>query len=222
MQQVWTLYAQGLGHAKEAANWTEWWVFWRRVAAGLNEDQQMQVLEAVASAMQKTVQQATQRNGGKSSYGSYDDMLRLFAAVEAVPWQYRQEMGQWMLQRLKRPDESVQTWWAIGRLAARQSLAANAHLVMPPSAAQEFLDATLRQDWRKNETAMFAAVQITRMTGDVARDFPDTVRAHVLEKLRAAGASARWITLVETVVQMEAEDQKRSLGDSLPPGLILL
>src|SRR5690606_37979745 len=152
--------------AKETANWTEWWVFWRRVAAGLNEDQQMQVLEAVAAAMQKTVQQSTQRNGGKSSHGSYDDMLRLFAAMEAVPWQYRQEMGQWMLQRLQRADESVQTWWAIGRLAARQSLAANAHLVMPPSAAQEFLQATLAQDWRKNETAMFAAVQIARMTGD--------------------------------------------------------
>src|SRR5690606_28819409 len=199
----------------------EWWVFWRRVAAGLNEAQQMELLEDVAGHMQKAVQQTT-RSGGKSSHGSYDDMLRLFAAMEAVPWQYRQEMGQWMLQRLKREGETVQTWWAIGRLAARQSLAANAHLVMPPDAAQEFLDATLTQDWRKNETAMFAAVQMTRMTGDRARDFPDTVRAHVLEKLRAAGASARWITLVETVVQMEAEDQKRSLGDSLPPGLILL
>jgi len=222
MQQVWALYEQGLGHAKETANWTEWWVFWRRVAAGLSEDQQMQVLEAVAGAMQKTVQQATVRNGGKSSQGSYDDMLRLFAAMEAVPWQYRQEMGQWMLQRLQRPDESVQTWWALGRLAARQSLAANAHLVMPPSAAQEFLDATLQQDWRKNETAMFAAVQITRMTGDMARDFPDSVRQQVLEKMRAAGAPARWIALVESVVQMQAEDQKRSLGDSLPPGLVLL
>lgn len=222
MDQVWALYAQGLGHAKEAANWTEWWVFWRRVAAGLNEAQQMQVLEAVAGAMQKTVQQVTQRNGGKSSYGSYDDMLRLFAAMEAVPWQYRQEMGQWMLQRLQREGESVQTWWAIGRLAGRQPLAANAHLVMPPSAAQEFLDATLAQDWRKNETAMFAAVQITRMTGDRTRDFPDSVRSAVLDKMRVAGAPERWIALVQEVVQMQAEDQKRSLGDSLPPGLVLL
>lgn len=224
--QVWSLYEQGLGHAKEAANWTEWWVFWRRVAAGLNEEQQMQVLEAVAGAMQKTVQQTTQRSvasgGGKASLGSYDDMLRLFAAMEAVPWSYRQEMGQWMLQRLKRPDESVQTWWAIGRVAARQPLAANAHLVMPPAAAQEFLDATLQQDWRKNETAMFAAVQIARMTGDRARDVPDAVRQQVLEKMRASGAPERWVTLVEQVVQMEAEDQKRSLGDSVPPGLVLL
>ena len=197
-------------------------MFWRRVAAGLDEAQQMQVLEAVAAAMQKTVQQATQRNGGKSSHGSYDDMLRLLAAMEAVPWQYRQEMGQWMLQRLQRPDASPQTWWAIGRLAARQSLAANAHLVMPPEAAQEFLDATLAQDWRKHETAMFAAVQMARMTGDRARDLPDAVRAQVLDKMRAAGAPARWLALVDSVVTMDAEDQRRSLGDSLPPGLVLL
>ena len=69
--------------------------------------------------MQKAVQQTTQRSGGKSTHGSYEDMLRLFAAMEAVPWQYRQEMGQWMLTRLKRADETVQTWWAIGRIAAR-------------------------------------------------------------------------------------------------------
>ena len=221
MEQVWALYAQGLGHPKETANWTEWWVFWRRVAAGLNEAQQMELLEDVAGHMQKAVQQTT-RSGGKSSHGSYDDMLRLFAAMEAVPWQYRQEMGQWMLQRLKRPDETAQTWWAIGRLAARQSLAANAHLVMPPDAAQEFLNATLAQDWRRNETAMFAALQIARMTGDRARDLPDPVRAQVLEKMRSSGAPQRWTAMVEQVVQMDADDQKRSLGDSLPPGLVLL
>ena len=50
--QVWQLHAQGLGHAGEAANWTEWWVFWRRVAAGLGEEQQMQLLEAVAACLQ--------------------------------------------------------------------------------------------------------------------------------------------------------------------------
>lgn len=219
--QVWALYAQGLGHGKEAANWTEWWVFWRRVAAGLNEAQQMELLEDVAGHMQKAVQQ-TNRSGGKSSHGSYDDMLRLFAAMEAVPWQYRQEMGQWMLQRLKRPDETVHTWWAIGRLAARQSLAANAHLVMPPEAALEFVNATLAQDWRKNEAAMFAAVQMARMTGDRALDLPEPVRAQVLEKMRSCGAPARWVAMVEQVVQMEVEDQQRSLGDSLPPGLVLL
>ena len=219
VDQVWPLHAQGLAHSGEAANWTEWWVFWRRIAAGLDEARQMALLEDVAGKMQKTVQQAAQRS---ARYGSYDDMLRLFAAMEAVPWQYRQEMGQWMLQRLKKPGEPVHTWWAIGRLAARQPLAANAHQVMPPQAAQEFLCAAMAQDWRKNETAMFAAVQMARMTGDRARDLPDDVRAQVLAQLRASGAPARWISLVAEVQPLAAEDQQRSWGDSLPPGLVLL
>jgi len=226
VEQVWALYPQGLGHGKEPGNWTEWWVFWRRVAAGLNEAQQMELLEDVAGHMQKAVQQTARKradgSGGKSSHGSYDDMLRLFAAMEAVPWQYRQEMGQWMLQRLKREGETVQTWWAIGRLAARQPMAANAHLVMPPNAAQEFVQATLAQDWRRNETAMFAALQMARMTGDRARDLPDALRSAVLDKMRSSGAPERWIAMVRQVVEMDAEDQQRSLGDSLPPGLALL
>ncbi|MEJ5028472.1 Hsp70 family protein [Comamonas sp. MYb69] len=226
VEQVWALYPQGLGHGKDPGNWTEWWVFWRRVAAGLNEAQQMELLEDVAGHMQKAVQQTARKrgdgSGGKSSHGSYDDMLRLFAAMEAVPWQYRQEMGQWMLQRLKREGETVQTWWAIGRLAARQPMAANAHLVMPPAAAQEFVQATLAQDWRRNETAMFAALQMARMTGDRARDLPDALRTDVLDKMRSSGAPERWIAMVSQVVEMDAEDQQRSLGDSLPPGLVLL
>ncbi len=70
-------------------------------------------------------------------------MLRLFAAMEAVPWQYRQEMGQWMLQRLQRPDETVQTWWAIGRLAARQAAGCQRPSGDAAEAAQEFVHATL-------------------------------------------------------------------------------
>ena len=41
VQQLWQLYPQGLAHGQEGANWTQWWVLWRRVAAGLNEEQQM-------------------------------------------------------------------------------------------------------------------------------------------------------------------------------------
>ncbi len=217
LQQLWQLYPHGLAHPGEPASWTEWWVLWRRVAAGLDEAQQLQVLEDVAGCMQKTVERSA-----RARWGSYEDMLRLFAAMEAVPWQYRREMGQWMLARLERPDEPQQTWWAIGRLAARTALAANAHRVMPPGAAQEFLAAALAQDWRRNEHAMFAAVQIARRTGERALDVEDGMRAQVLDKLAASGAPERWLAQVREVAELAEEDRQRSLGDSLPPGLVLI
>ena len=219
VQQLWQLYPQALAHPGEPGNWTQWWVLWRRVAAGLDEAQQMQVLEDVAGCMQKAVQRS---GAARSRWGSYDDMLRLFAAMEAVPWQYRQEMGQWMLARLAHPDEPQHSWWAIGRLAARSALAANAHQVMPAQAAQEFLAAALEQDWRSNEHAMFAAVQIARKTGERTLDLPEEQRTLVLQRLQASGAPERWQQLVREVVELQPEDQQRSLGDSLPPGLVLL
>ena len=56
----------------------------------------------------------------------------------------------------------------------------------------------------------------------VSQQFLSLEFAQVLDKMRAAAAPQRWLQLVEQVVPMDAQDQQRSLGDSLPPGLVLL
>jgi len=220
MAQVWALHDQGIAHPQDSGNWAEWWIFWRRAAAGLSEAQQMQLLEDVAGHMQ----QAGQRAQGKSSaLGSYDDMVRLFSVLENVPWAYRLEMGQWMLERLRKPGESVQTWWALGRICSRVPLSpAGAHQIIPPEQLDPFLEAVLAQDWRQNDSAMFAAVQMARMTGDRARDLSDAQRAQIAERLQQVGAPAVWQAMVAGVVELDAAEQRRSFGESLPPGLQLI
>ena len=220
MTQVWALHDQGIAHAQDSGNWAEWWIFWRRAAAGLSEAQQMQLLEDVAGHMQ----QAGQRAQGKSSaLGSYDDMVRLFAVLENVPWAYRLEMAQWMLERLAKPGESAQTWWALGRICSRMPLGpAGAHQIIPPEQLDPFLAAVLAQDWRHNDSAMFAAVQMARMTGDRARDLSDAQRAPVLARLAQQRAPENWQAMVAGVVELDAAEQRRSFGESLPPGLVLI
>lgn len=219
IDQVWALHAQGLAHPQDSGNWAEWWIFWRRAAAGLSEAQQMQLLEDVAGHMQ----QAGQRTAKSPALGSYDDMVRMFAVLENVPWAYRLEMGQWMLDRLRKPGESLQTWWALGRLCSRVPLGpAGAHQIIPPEQLDPFLQAVLAQDWRHNESAMFAAVQMARMTGDRARDLSDVQRAPVLARLQQQRAPANWQAMVASVVELDAVEQRRSFGESLPPGLVLL
>ncbi len=220
MAQVWALHDQGIAHPQDSGNWAEWWIFWRRAAAGLSEALQMQLLEDVAGHMQ----QAGQRAQGKASaLGSYDDMVRLFAVLENVPWAYRLEMGQWMLERLRKPGESVQTWWALGRICSRVPLSpAGAHQIIPPEQLDPFLEAVLAQDWRHNDSAMFAAVQMARMTGDRARDLSDAQRAQIAERLQQVGAPAVWQAMVAGVVELDAAEQRRSFGESLPPGLQLI
>ena len=50
------------------------------------------------------------------------------------------ELGGWLLQRLKKPRENVQTWWAIGRLGAREPVYGSAHHVVPAATAEQWLE----------------------------------------------------------------------------------
>jgi hypothetical protein len=60
------------------------------------------------------------------------------------------------------------------------------------------------------------------MTGDRSRDINETLRAEVLRRLSGVGAPANWSAMVREVMQLDQSDEKRMLGDALPPGLKLI
>ena len=90
------------------------------------------------------------------------------------------------------------------------------------STVGQWLAAILALDWKKVEPAGFAAAHLARMTGDRTRDIDDTLRAEILRRLSAVGAPANWSAMVREVVQLDQADEKRMLGEALPPGLKLL
>ncbi len=71
------------------------------------------------------------------------------------------------------------------------------------------------------EGALFAAVQLARLSGDRSRDLDDSRRVAIVDTLRTAGASPGWERLVSEAVGMEGADEARALGDTLPVGLRL-
>jgi len=135
---------------------------------------------------------------------------------------HKVQLGNWLLQRLQKPGENPQTWWALGRIGARQPLYASLHHVVPPVVAAQWLQALLAADWSQAEPAAFAATQIARCTGDRARDVPDALRQQVLEQLVAARAPSGWVAMVREVTALNAADTKRMFGESLPVGLQLV
>ena len=151
-----------------------------------------------------------------------DDMLRMAASFERLSVPNKVQLGTWLLQRLQKPGENPQTWWALGRIGARQPLYASLHHVVPPEVAAVWLQALLAADWSQAEPAAFAATQIARATGDRARDIPEPLRQRVLERLVAARAAPGWIAMVREVTALDAADTKRVLGESLPAGLKLV
>jgi len=221
VQQLWELFAPGIAHSKEPQQWAEWWTLWRRVAGGLTAEQQDMVFEAIAYYLQPAGGQDIPAPGGPPML-ALDEMLRMAASFERLAVAHKVQLGNWLLQRLQKPGENPQTWWALGRIGARQPLYASLHHVVPPVVAAQWLQALLAADWSQAEPAAFAATQIARCTGDRARDVPDALRQQVLEQLVAARAPSGWVAMVREVTALNAADTKRMFGESLPVGLQLV
>ncbi len=219
IEQLWSLFGQGIQYRNQSQNWSEWWTLWRRVAGGLDQQAQLRVLDGIAFELQP-------EGKGKRPHGpkkqGYDDMVRLAAALERLPVERKIEVVEWLLARLRKPAENPQSWWAVGRIAARVPFSGSAHNIVPADIAAGWLEANLALDWKRVEPAAFAAVQIARLSGDRTRDLLPELRTRVRERLIALKAPPSWITLVSEVVEMDAADERRLLGDSLPPGLKLL
>lgn len=218
IEQLFGLFGQGLQYVQENRNWSEWWTLWRRAAGGLPEAAQLAVLEVLAGHLE----QADARRTRDPVQASYDDMVRLAASLERVPTMHRIEVGKWLLSRLHNPAEKAHTWWALGRVGARESLYGSTHTVVPADIAAGWLDAVLAVDWKRVEHAAFAAAQIARLTGDRARDLPAERRDEVVRRLIAMRAPQGWIAMVRDGTRPDEAEQRRSFGEALPPGLRLI
>jgi hypothetical protein len=152
----------------------------------------------------------------------YDDMVRLAGSLEHVSSERKVQVGDWLSTRLLAHDENTQTWWALGRIGARVPFYGSAHAVVPREAAERWLSACLGADFAKEEQAAFAAAVISRMSGDRQRDLPLSARTQVAKRLEVAGAPDAWRRMVTEVTHLDAVEERRIFGESLPEGLRLM
>jgi len=224
IEQLWALFDTGVQHHKDNQVCAEWWTLWRRVAGGLNSEQQLRLLDDFAFNLQADAAQRGSRPVTLVN-GSDDDMLRLGASLERIPGAYKAEVGAWLIKRLEkagREAADTNTLWALARVGARQPFHGSAHEVVDSATVAEWLHVLLALDWKKTEPAAFAATHLARMTGDRSRDIGDELRATVLTRLKAVGAPPLWQAMVSEVTQLDEANTKRMLGEALPPGLKLI
>nr|WP_315259240.1 Hsp70 family protein [uncultured Duganella sp.] len=244
IEQLWAMFDSGVQNHKDSQVCAEWWTLWRRVAGGLSVEAQLRVLDDFAFNVQADAAERGRRPVTLVN-GSEEDMLRLGASLERIPGNYKAEIGAWMLDQLHKASRSAakaaanktrtgaadvaraeaaqgRFLWGLSRVGARQPFHGSAHDVVETAIVEQWLDSVLQLDWKKVEPAGFAAAHLARMSGDRSRDINDTLRADVLRRLSGIGAPANWSAMVRDVVQLDQADEKRMLGDALPPGLKLI
>jgi molecular chaperone DnaK (HSP70) len=213
------LLAERLAFPDEARGWQQFFIAWRRAAAGLDETSQ-EAFRAVFDPFIAPAEAGLKRPK-KLIVGALDDLLETAASFERLPWARRAELGGWILERTW-TDRDPRLWAALGRIGARAPAYASIHHVVAAHVAEKWLEQLLREKWGEKPTCAPAAVRIARLTGDRARDLGDAVRLEVAKRLVEVGARDEQLRAVREVVPVGETERAAFYGEGLPVGLRLV
>jgi hypothetical protein len=225
-EQTFQLLAENVHAHGEVSVWNEYWVMWRRIAGGLTEAHHQAIWRVLEPHLARRIPPNATKNAtrpkGLQPEG-LDEMVRTAAALEHLSPAQKATLGNWISARLQSPDQTAAgPWaWSLGRLGARVPVFGSGHRTVDPELAAAWLEMLLARELRTVDGAAFAAVQLARLTGDRTRDLDADLRGRTVAALMAAKAPVRWLRVVTEVVPLEADDQARALGDTLPLGLKL-
>jgi molecular chaperone DnaK (HSP70) len=224
-EQTFGLFEPSVKFHTSQAVWSEFWILWRRIAGGLDEEAQKEMWNYLKPHLARRVPLTVPKHVAKSKGvqpEGLDEMVRAAASLEHLDPAEKAELGNWIAERLKNPATAAGPWaWALGRLGARVPIYGSGHKTLDPEQAATWVSLLLEIGLDKAEGASFAAAQLCRLTGDRSRDLDEEIRARAVTALKAANAPDQWLKMITSVVELATADEARALGDTLPVGLRL-
>jgi hypothetical protein len=162
IEQARRVYASGLQFANQVQNEIEWWIFWGRVAGGLNRNQQTDLFQRLSPTLLPRAAKHPRVNPSLLR-----EMWRAAASLELLPIQTKTQLGDELIARITKGDFIDTGLWCLARLGARKLFYGPINQVVPAATAARWLGPLL-----KIEKAGDAASALARRTGDSTRDLP--------------------------------------------------
>ena len=211
IEQARRVYSVGLTHGNQVQCEVEWWIFWGRVAGGLNRNQQTDIYQRISGFLLPRGNKKPQRINASL----LREMWRTASSLELVPIGTKTELGDALIKRVKAGDFKESELWCLLRLGARKLFYGPINLVVPPATVTRWVEALLKVPGAGDALAAMA-----RRTEDPTRDLPAATRESVRSKLQSMPNADRLLAVMEG----EEEDDRtlgRIFGEELPSGLVL-
>ena len=213
IEQARRIYASGITFGNQVQCEIDWWIFCGRIAGGLNRNQQADIFQRLSPMLLPK-----QKNKQRLNQSLYREMWRTASSLELLPTQTKTQLGDTLLDILKRGDMLDAGTWCLSRLGARKLFSGPINLVVSPAVAARWIDSLLRLP--HTPALLEAVMQIARQTSDTARDVPPATLDKVRSVLETNSRSA------ELLLQLSGADQdlassSRIFGEELPAGLVL-
>jgi hypothetical protein len=210
IEQARKFYSSGLTFTNQVQCEIDWWIFWGRVAGGLNRNQQADVYQRLSGNLLPRGNKKPQRVNASL----LREMWRTASSLELLPIGTKTELGDALVKRVKTGDFKESEVWCLMRLGARKLFYGPINLVVPPVTVTRWVDALLRVP-----SAGDALSAMARRIEDPTRDLPPATRDAVRAKLQVLPNADRLLAVFEG----EGEDDRalgRIFGEELPSGLV--
>ncbi len=211
IEQARRLYSAGLTYGNQVQNEIDWWIFWGRVAGGMNRNQQTDMYQRLSGFLLPRGNKKPQR----INPALLREMWRTASSLELLPIGTKTELGEALIKRVKAGDYKESELWCLSRLGARKLFYGPINLVVPPATVARWAETLLRIP-----AAADAIASMSRRTDDPTRDLPVATRDAVRAKLQTMPHAERLLAVLDG----EEEDDRalgRIFGEELPSGLVL-
>ncbi len=130
MRKLWKIYLAGPNFPKAKQNASEWWIFCRRIAAGLKAGQQRQFFQDISALLLPGKKLKTK---SRLTANEITEIWMAAANMERLLVKDKVSLGRTLLSRLKsRKKNPHQLFWALSRIGAREMLYGSVDRVVPP------------------------------------------------------------------------------------------
>ncbi|HUP02572.1 MAG TPA: Hsp70 family protein [Bryobacteraceae bacterium] len=211
IEQARRVYASGLTYANQTQCEIDWWIFWGRVAGGLNRNQQADIYQRLSANLLPRGAKKPQRINASL----LREMWRAAASLELLPIGTKTELGDALMRRVKAGDFKESELWCLSRLGARKLFYGPMNLVIPPATAVRWAEGLLNTSGAGDALAALA-----RRTEDPTRDLPAAAYENVKRKLEAMPQAERLLAALEGE-EGDERAMERIFGEELPSGLLL-
>jgi hypothetical protein len=214
IKKLWKIYKKGPVHTNAPQVRAEWWIMWRRVAAGLSPGQQRQFFQDISPLL-------VLKKGARIPRQEFTEMWMATANMERLHVKDKIILGRQLIAQYQARRPQPQLLWALSRLGARDLLYGSIDRVVPPTEIADWVATILSLTWKNPKPVVEMLSHLGRKTGDPLRDIALETCDAIVQWIASAGDFPEPLTRLTQPASRQQKEQDAIFGESLPAGLIL-
>lgn len=196
------------------------WICYRRVAAGFNKGQQLQLAHELLPLV------LSKRNGkielkGKAEFYQYAEKMRTLASFELIENAMKVKIGEALVERLCSGQAISVDYWALARIGARHLLYGSNSNVVPKEICGRWIQTLLTAPCNKGKEFQFMITQMARKTDNREINLSQISVNAILNYFSGAEGFVELRKTLTEFTPMSEQEQDLVFGEHLPPGLLI-